>query len=179
MSTMEQMTEEQRAEHRRRLAMWDRLTVTPDSPPKAAPWREDEAAAVRTLALAVRDALGGSDWTAESRSPYWPCENETHGQTIIAVDRRWLVVATHTIPVRTVHDMFTIKINGRPIPYRSLRGDLPHQPGTIAANIWRHVNGVTVEPCDSLTCQHAPTVAIFGGSLCEKHARRYAETGQV
>jgi hypothetical protein len=133
----------------------------------------------REVAEAVCATLRGSNWRAEARAPYWPhSENETHGQLLIAVDRRWLVVHTHTVPTGTSRDLFTLAINGRRVSYPLYRRQLPHDPATIAGNVWRHVNGATAAECDALMCRQTPTVATYGSALCEAHAREYVENGR-
>lgn len=136
----------------------------------------------RDTAEAVREALRGTEWQAEARAPYWPhAENETHGQLIIAVkiDHRWLrIVHTHTVPNHTDRDLFTLTIDGRPARYALHRGDLPHMPAMIALTAWRNISRATFGECAALMCDESPTVATYNATLCEEHARSYADTGR-
>lgn len=129
----------------------------------------------RKTAQAVCQAIGGTAWRAEARTPYMPHPlTETHAQLAITVDLRWLIVWTHTVPAGTAADLFTIKINGRAIPYETFRGELPHDPAIIARAAWRHVTGVRTGECDALLCTDRPTVAGYGGAnMCATHAREY------
>lgn len=79
----------------------------------------------RMLCLAVR----GTEWRTEARAPYWSRpENEIHGQTATVVDARWMIVATHRVPAHTSRDLFTITMNGKPVPYNVRTGELPTSP---------------------------------------------------
>jgi len=172
-SILATLSPEQRRQFRRMETT--RITRLPD------PTETGATAWGRDTAEAVREALHGTAWHAEARTPYWPHpENETHGQLFIAVkaDHRWSLIAhTHTSPAGTDRDLFTLTLNGRRIPYALHRGDLPHMPAVIALTVWRHINRVVFGECAAVLCDQSPTVATYGATLCDEHARSYADTG--
>lgn len=137
------------AETRRRLARMDIVRATDaDAPPTyATGWEQ----ALHHTGRAVAQALNGSGWQAEGRTPYWPHPtNETHAQIAVAVDARWLVLYTHRVPAHTSRDLFSLDVNGHRIPFYIHRGDLPHAPEVIAANVFRYVHSIQIEPCHGL-----------------------------
>ncbi|MBN1172644.1 MAG: hypothetical protein JXA67_10770 [Micromonosporaceae bacterium] len=166
------------APERQWLTRLETVTITEPGNPGAECGFTTEA---RNVARTVCRALRGTQWRAEARAPYWPHPaNEIHAQIVIVVDRRWIITFTHRVPAHTDRDMFTLTVNGRPVPYHRNTGDLPFHPEVIAANVRRHVTGTTFTGgCTSLTCTSTPTVATYGrAAYCAEHAARYAETGR-
>lgn len=135
----------------------------------------------RETAEAVCAVLRGTTWRAATRAPYYPHpENETHAQLIIAVraDRGWCrILHTHTVPAYTDRDLFTLTVDGRPVPFGVRPGELPHTAEVIAAALWRYARDIPVRACTATWCDRVPTVATYTGSLCPEHAKQYGETG--
>ena len=135
----------------------------------------------RETAEKVCAVLHGTAWRAAARAPYYPHpENETHGQLIIAVhgDRGWRrILHTHTVPAHTDRHLFTLTVDGRPVPYGLRTGELPHSADVIAAALWRYAREIPVSECTAIWCGKVPTVATYTGSLCAEHAKQYGETG--
>ncbi|MDM4723340.1 hypothetical protein QTQ03_28460 [Micromonospora sp. WMMA1363] len=134
--------------------------------------------AAREIAEAVCRLYGGDAWRAEHRSPAWPHpENEIHGELTITVNNLRTVVHRHTVPAHTHRDLFTLTVDGRPVPAHLPRHRLSHATETIVANLWRDLHKMSPAGCDHLGCPDVPTVLTFGAALCPVHAQRYAETG--
>lgn len=162
---------------RQRITRMETTAITPQPNPRETGF----ASWSRAVAEAVHEALHGTAWRAEARSPYWPHpENETRAELIIAIKtkQRWLrIVHRHTQRAYTGRDLFTLTVNGRPARCGLHRGELPHMPAMIATTVWRHINGYPFGECSALMCDEAPTVAAYNVTMCAEHAHRYANNG--
>ena len=165
------------ADERRRFTRMKTTTVTPQPTPGEYGFTEWS----RDTAEAVRAAVGGTAWHAETREPYRPHpENETHAELIMVFkinERESRIVHTHRVPAYTERDMFTLTIDGRPARFSLHPGDLSHSPKMIALTVWRNLNSATFGECAAMTCTEPPTVATFRDTMCRTHADRYAEMG--
>lgn len=125
----------------------------------------------RDLARAVCAAAGGSRWDAEATSPAFPTrEVDQHSQITITIDDRRQVVFTQTNPAGSRPELWTITIDGQPIPHRPHLGEAPHHVTPLARSVWYHLNGVRIDPCDKPTCHQPATVATWGSTTCFAHA---------
>lgn len=152
-------------------------TVSTQPPPGYAECGATEYA--RTLAATVCRTLDGATWRAQIRAPYMPHPQRDDRQDIaIAVDRRWLVVVTRTVPAGTFRDLWRITVNARPIPHSAHPRELASDPQAIARSISGHLRRVPADPCHTIGCDATPTVAALPGwALCEQCADRYVMTG--
>lgn len=161
---------------RRRYTHMETLTI---SPHPTGPEHGCETAA-REIAEAVCRLYGGDAWRAEHRSPAWPHpENELHSELTITINNLRTIIHRHTVPAYTQCDLFTLTVDGRPVPAHRPSHGLPHQSATIVANLWRDLHRVSPTGCDSLGCPDVPTVLTYGAVLCTTHAQRYAATGLI
>lgn len=125
----------------------------------------------RDLARAVCTVLGGARWEAEAISPAFPSDKvDQHSQVSITVDDNRHVVLTRTSPAGGGLDLWTVTVDGQPIPHRPLPGEAPHHVEPVARSVWYHLNEVTVEACDRLMCREPATFATWGASTCASHA---------
>lgn len=125
----------------------------------------------RDLARAVCRVLGGARWEAEATSPAFPSDRvDQQSQVRITVDDRRQVVLARSSPAGGGLELWTVTVDGQPIPHRPLPGETPHHVEPVARSIWYHLNNVTVDPCDRLMCREPATVATWGSSTCASHA---------
>jgi hypothetical protein len=125
----------------------------------------------RDLARAVSVVFDGARWHAEATSPAFPSrEVDQHSQISITIDNRRHVALTQTNPAGGGPEQWTLTIDGQPIPHRVFPGEAPHHVTPVARSIWRHLNDVSVDPCDRLMCHEPATVATWRSSTCVAHA---------
>ncbi|MFJ2087489.1 hypothetical protein ACIOBK_33530 [Micromonospora chokoriensis] len=149
----------------------DILTITPRP---LGPEYGCEVAA-REIAEAVCRLYRGDAWTAEHRSPAWPHpQNELHSELIITINNVRRIVHRHTVPANTGCDLYTLTVDGRPVPAHRIPHGLPHQAATIVANLWRDLHGISSDRCDGLGCPEVPTVLTYGAAFCVADAQRHA-----
>jgi hypothetical protein len=125
----------------------------------------------RDLARAVCAAVNGTRWHAEATSAAFPSrEVDQHSQVSITIDEARQVVLTRTTPAGGGLEQWTLTVDGQPVPHRPWPGEVPHHVAPVARSLWRHLNEVSVDPCDRLMCQEPATVATWGSSTCVSHA---------
>jgi hypothetical protein len=125
----------------------------------------------RDLARALCAAADGTRWQAEATSPAYPSRQlDQHSQLRITIDGTRQVVLTQATPAGGGPEQWTLAVDGQPIPHRAFPGEAPHHAEPVARSLWRHLHGVSLDPCDRLLCQQPATVATWGASTCVSHA---------
>ncbi|MEV6925501.1 hypothetical protein AB0M46_13525 [Dactylosporangium sp. NPDC051485] len=134
----------------------------------------------RTLAEGLCVTMHGSTWQAASRTRAMPHPRiDNRSDVTVLIDGRHLVTVQQHTPAGTDRDMWTIRLNCRPIVHRLFRGEIPHQVPMITRSVWRHLNRVHLDTCDTIGCHAPATVATWGAhSMCQRCAARYAQTGR-
>ncbi|HKT03045.1 MAG TPA: hypothetical protein VJT31_26245 [Rugosimonospora sp.] len=129
----------------------------------------------RKLAENLCATVGGTAWIAYTRARAMPHRLvDGFSEVLIVTDNRHVIAVTHVAPAGTDRDLFTIRVNGTPIPHRVLTNESPHGVGETRRSVWLHLNGIPVENCDTLLCPRPATVATWRQcSMCRPCARAY------
>ncbi|GAA4256515.1 hypothetical protein [Dactylosporangium darangshiense] len=158
-----------------------RLDVTPV--PQTAPSRAEcgFTSYARTLAQQLCATMHGRTWLAATRAPTMPDRRVASiADVTVIVDRRRLITVHQFTPAGdNLRDTWTIYVNCRPIPHRTFTGEVPHQVGPITRSLWRHLNNVQTDPCDTLGCTAPATLATYRHlSLCTACVARFRQAGR-